>query len=260
MNKTKIGIVCIIVIIVGISITPQIFSETVIENVETYIENQTIATQNVSSSESDSDIIDLFVKEGIGIVASILGVGVGAIVAWLRKRGIPVTSEQEAMFKEIVTKRFEKLAKQSWIDMRNNPEKLDKYWDNFLRNGKIPDEFVQRLKTEGKEFALELKNNREFRDFAKKITENGIENLLTDLRAQLKSNYQKRMIDVLPKLASIAVDAAFDEKTKDVETWSKKSLENLKPLLLSSEALDTEENLMIIIKSEINKRRQKNPQ
>ena len=237
---------------------PSSFSETIIENVETYVENQTIQTQNVASNENDSDILDLFVKEGIGIVASIIGVGVGAIIAWLRKRGIPVTSEQEAMFKQIVTKRFEKLAKQSWTDMRNNPEKFNEYWNNSLKRGKIPDEFVQRLKTEGKSFALELKNNREFRDFAKNITEQGIDRLLVDLRAQLKNNYQKRMIDVLPKLASIAVDAAFDEQSKDVESWSSRSLENLKPLLLSSEALDTEENLMIIIKSEINKRVQKN--
>jgi hypothetical protein len=62
------------------------------------------------------------------------------------------------------------------------------------------------------------------------------------------------MIDVLPKLASAAVDSAFDPNVRDVETWGRKSLENLKPLLLSTEAIDTEENLMILLKSEINKR------
>jgi hypothetical protein len=42
----------------------------------------------------------------------------------------------------------------------------------------------------------------------------------------------------------------------DVETWAKKSLGNLKPLLLSTEAIDKEGNLMIIIRAKINRRLQ----
>ena len=48
----------------------------------------------------------------------------------------------------------------------------------------------------------------------------------------------------------------FDPKVNSVESWSKKALEDLKPLLLSTEAIDTEPNLMIIIKAEINRRLQ----
>jgi hypothetical protein len=199
------------------------------------------------------DILDKLVSELIGTFGAILAIGIGAIVAWLRKRGIPVTTEQEAMFKEIVTKRFEKLAKDSWTEMRAHPEKLDEYWKH-LSKGKIPEEFTTRLRQEGMAFAVELKKNREFRDFAKNITETGMEKLLKDLRTQLKLEYQQKMIDVLPKIASIAVDSAFDPNVKDVGQWARKSLENMKPLLLSAEAIDTEQNLMIIIRSEINKR------
>ena len=113
---------------------------------------------------------------------------------------------------------------------------------------------MDRLLTEGKDFAVQLKQNREFRDFAKKLSDKAMDKLLRDLRSQLKANYQRKMIDVIPKLVSIAVDATFDESVKDLDTWANVSLEKLKPLLVSAEAIDTQENLMIVIKSEINKR------
>jgi len=81
--------------------------------------------------------------------------------------------------------------------------------------------------------------------------------LLKNVRTNLKSDYQKQMIDVLPKLASVAVDAAFDPNVKDANTWVTSALKEMKPLLLSTEAIDTEPNLMIILKSEVNKRLQK---
>lgn len=230
------------------------YAETVIENVETYVENQTnIQTQNVGTS-TDTSIVDVLVQEGVATMSGIIGIGIAAIVAWMKKKGIPVTTEQEAMFKQIVTKRFESLAKQTWQDLRANPDKFGSYWENHLSKGKIPPEFVERLRTEGKSFAVGLKENKEFRDFAKKLSEKAMDKLLVDLRTQLKSDYQKRMIDVLPILASRAVDAAFDEHVRDVEGWSQNALEKLKPLLLSSEAIDTQDNLMILVRSEINKR------
>jgi hypothetical protein len=64
------------------------------------------------------------------------------------------------------------------------------------------------------------------------------------------------MLDVIPKIVSTAVDSAFDPHVYDVEAWSRAALENLKPLLLSTEAMDNEKNLMIIIRAEINKRLQ----
>lgn len=217
-----------------------------------YAQDSTPATSSLQS-----EVLDLVVREGIALLAGILGLGVSAFIAWLRNRGLPVSSEQEEMFRNIVTQRFEKLAKDSWTEMRNNPQKLNEYW-NHLRNGKIPPEFQERLRKEGKDFAMELKNNREFKDFAKNITEDAMERLLSDLRTELKNDYQKRMLDVIPKLASMAVDSAFDPEVSNVETWGNKSLENLKPLLLSTEAIDTENNLMIVIRSEINKRLQEN--
>ena len=234
--------------------SPLAYGDTVIQNVETYVANQTIMTQNVGPPEKTPSIWDSLVERGIAQVSGIIGVGVAALVAWLRKKGIPVTTEQERMFKEIVTKRFESLAKESWQTMRANPEKLGEYWENDLSRGKIPQQIVDRLLTEGKSFAVELKQNREFRDFAKNLSDKAMDKLLRDLRSQLKASYQRRMVDVIPKLASVAVDAAFDENVKDFDTWTNASLEKLKPLLLSTEAIDTEENLRTIIKAEINKR------
>jgi hypothetical protein len=211
-----------------------------------------------TSTFSNNEILNSLISQFIAIFGSILALGVSALVAWLRNRGIPITSEQETMFKEVVTRRFEALAKNSWTTMRNNPEKLEEYWKD-LRRGKIPQEFQTKLREEGKEFAMELKNNREFKDFAKNLTNTAMDSLLKDLRTSLKNDYQNQMIEVIPKLASIAVDSAFDPNVKDIETWGKRSLENIKPLLLSTEAVDTEQNLMLIIKSEINKRIQKLP-
>lgn len=209
--------------------------------------------QSNNSRNLQSELLDSLVSEIIAIIGSILALGVSALIAWLRNKGLPVTSEQEAMFREIVTSRFQKLAKDSWIIIREHPEKLNEYWSD-LSKGKMPLEFQNKLRDEGMQFAIKLKDNREFRDFAKNLSATGMEKLLKDLRVNLKNDYQQRMLDVIPKLVSIAVDAAFESDVKDIKTWSKKSLENLKPLLLSAEAIDTEDNLMIIIRSEINKR------
>jgi hypothetical protein len=72
------------------------------------------------------------------------------------------------MFRDIVTDRFSKLAKDSWTTMRDHPENLNIYWDE-LRQGHIPQEFQEELRTQGYEFAMKLKENKEFRDFAKNI-------------------------------------------------------------------------------------------
>lgn len=249
----------ILILIMIFIFTPTLaFSQTTIENqnIETYVENQNITTQNVGNEEKSGDIIDILVEEGIATMSGIIGIGIAAIVAWMRKRGIPVTTEQETMFKNIVTKRFEKLAKQSWQDIRANPDKLENYWNEHLSKGKIPPEFVERLHIEGKDFAMSLKENKEFRDFAKDLSDSAMDKILQDLRSKLKADYQKRMIEVLPRLASIAVDSAFEKESDDIESWSKRSLINIRPLLLSSEAIDSEENLMLIVRSEINKRLQ----
>ena len=218
---------------------------------------QNNSSKNIASTSENtrSEILNIVVTQTIPIVASILGLGVSALAQWVRKRGIPLTDEQEIMFRNIVTNRFEKLAKDSWTEMRENPEKINIYWQD-LKKGHVPEEFQDRLKKEGYEFAIELKNNPEFRDFAKRLTEDSMNKLLKDLRTNLKNEYQKTMLDVIPKLVSTAVDAAFEPSVTDIETWAKKSLENLKPLLLSTEAVDTEENLMIIIRAEINRRLQ----
>lgn len=220
---------------------------------QAFAQNSTAA--HSGATDFTNQALELLVQQGITLTSGLLGLGVTALIAWLRRRGIPVSSEQEKMFKDIITKRYESLAKQSWTTIRNNPKKLDQYWAE-LSKGQIPIEFQNTLKKEGMQFAMELKNNPEFRDFAKNITQKGMEKLTADIRNNLKLNYQKRMIDVIPKLASIAVEAAFDDKVTTVEQWAEKSLENLKPLLLSAEALDTELNLMIVIKSEINKKLQ----
>jgi hypothetical protein len=221
-----------------------------------YAQNSTSKNNISSSGNITSELINIAVTETIPIVASILGLGVTALAQWIRKMGVPLSNEQEAKFREIVTNRFEKLAKDSWSEMRGNPEMLSAYWED-LKKGHVPEKFQENLRKNGYEFAMELKQNKEFRDFAKNITDAGMKKLLKDLRTNLKNGYQQQMLDVIPNIASVAVDSAFDPNVSNVEAWSKNALENLKPLLLSTEALDNENNLMIIIKAEINKRLQK---
>ena len=111
---------------------------------------------------------DAIVKETIAIMDSMLALGIYALVQWMRTKGIPVTDQQEAMFRDIVTDRFSKLVKDSWTTMRDHPENFSIYWDE-LRQGHIPQEFQEELRTQGYEFAMKLKENKEFRDFAKNI-------------------------------------------------------------------------------------------
>ena len=135
--------------------------------------NFLFAQDNLADSGSPptnvgSDWRDAIVKETIAIMGSILALGISALVQWMRSKGIPVTDQQEAMFRDIVTDRFSKLAKDSWTTMRDHPENFNIYWDE-LRQGHIPQEFQEELRTQGYEFAMKLKENKEFRDFAKNI-------------------------------------------------------------------------------------------
>ena len=223
-----------------------------------FAETQVDSTEVMSVSATD-EIINILVTEMIGIAGIGLTAVIGLIVQWFRRQGIPVTSEQEAMFKQVVGDRFQMLAKNSWAQMRedieNDPDALEHYWKE-IKTGHVPKKYQKLLIGEGKKFAETLQDNKEFRDFAKKLTGNALDRLLKTTRAKLKSDYQKRMIDVIPKLASVAVDAAFDKEVNDVETWSDNALEKMKPLLFSTESVDKEENLMLIIQSEVNKRLQ----
>lgn len=72
-------------------------------------------------------LLDMVASEGVALLTGVLGLGVSAFFAWLRNRGLPVSSEQEAMFRDIVSQRFQKLAKDSWSEMRNNLGKIDEY-------------------------------------------------------------------------------------------------------------------------------------
>jgi hypothetical protein len=235
-------------------------ADTIIENGGTYIANQTVVNSKPNADSGNgggqsliSDIVNALFSQFIALITTIVGIGVGAIVAWLRKHGIPVTTEQEKMFKDIMTKRIETLARNTWDSLRKDPTLVDKYWDE-LSAGHIPQKFQDDLRKEALGFALDLKKNREFQGFAKKITEKGMENLLKTIRTDLKTDYQIRMLDVLPKIASIAVESAFDENIKTPKEWVEESFAKMKPLLMSAGALDTETNLKILLMAEINKK------
>ena len=138
-----------------------------------FVEAQTNSTQSISVSATD-EFIDILVKELIAVAGAGLTVVVGVVIRWAQRQGVPITSEQESMFKQIVSERFQMLGKRSWTTMRENIKKdndvLNKYWEQ-LKTGHVPDEFQKILKDEGKEFAVKLRSNKEFRDFAKKFKE-----------------------------------------------------------------------------------------
>lgn len=252
MNILLIGSVTIVSILIGTTVMGFLTGSVV------FVEAQMDSSNAMTVSATD-EFIDLLVKELIAVMAGGLLLAVGAIIRWARRQGVPITSEQEAMFKQIVTERFQMSAKRSWTTMRENikkdPETLNKYWDE-LKTGHVPIEFQKILREEGKEFAVKLRSNKEFKDFAQKIQGKALDKLLENIRVRLKADYQIRMINTIPKLASIAVDAAFDENVRDVDTWSEKALEKIKSLIFSTEAVDKEENLMLIIQAEVNKRLQ----
>jgi len=215
------------------------------------------STTSVSISEQ---LLNILVPEIIAAVAGAFVLGLKALFKWLRSKDVEISMEQETMFTNLLTNRFKMLAKSSWDtmreDVRKNPKALDDYWKE-LKTGHIPKTLQDNLRENGKEFAEKLRKSDQFKDFAGKITENAMNRLLKNVRTNLKSDYQKQMIDVLSKLASVAVDAAFDPNVKDAKTWATNALKEMKPLMLSTEALDTEDNIMIVLKSEANKRLQK---
>lgn len=229
------------------------------------VDGSVVFAQSDTNSETTtisatSEIIDLLVKEMIAISGIGISALVGVVIQWLRRQGVPITTEQETMFKNVMSNRFQKLAKDSWTHMREDikkdPDALKNYWEE-MKTGHIPVRYQEILRTQGIDFAKELRNNKEFKDFAGKLTDKALERVLKDVRTGLKQDYQKRMVDVIPKLASVAVDATFDPDVKDLKTWSDTALEKMKPLMFSTEAIDNEENLMLIINSEVNKRLQR---
>ncbi len=226
------------------------YGEVSVNDGATYIENQYIGEDESKPDPLDS-LVDTLVNEAITISAPILATGLGSLFFWLRKKGIEITPEQEKMFKKLLTNRYKKLAKESWKTFRKDEAKFA----DALKDGRIPDDLATSLKKHGKEFADELLEKDEFKDFSKNLAKGTVDKMLENIRTDLKNENQKKMLDVLPKVASIAVDSAFKENGS-VEDWAKEALNNIKPLLVNSEALEKESNLMIIIESEINKRLQ----
>ncbi len=249
MKLNQIILFTFISIIILFPIT--IYGEVSVNDGATYIENQYVGEEeSIEQSPLDS-LIDTMIDEVIAISATILATGLGSLFMWLRKKGIEITPEQEKMFKEILTTRYKKLAKDSWKVFRKDEAKFVE----ALKEGRIPKDLAETLKTNGKEFADELLKKDEFQDFSKNLAKGTIEKILENIRTELKNENQKKLLDVLPKVASIAVDSAFKEN-RSVKEWGEEALKNIKPLLVNAEALEKESNLMIIIQAEINKRLQ----
>lgn len=227
-----------------------VYGEVAVNDGATYIENQYVGEDESKRDPLDS-LIDTLVNEVITISVPILVTGLGSLFFWLRKKGIEITPEQEKMFKELLTNRYKKLAKESWKTFRSDEAKFA----SALKEGRIPEDLATSLKTNGEEFADELLKKKEFQDFSKNLAKGTVTKMLENIRTDLKNENQKKMLDLLPKVASIAVDSTFKEN-RSVEDWAKDALVNIKPLLVNSEALEKETNLMIIIESEINKRLQ----
>jgi len=229
-----------------------VYGQVTVTDGATYVENQFVGETNTSNEQNPTDsLVDSFVEEVIAISVSIVGTGLTSLFFWLRKKGIEITPDQEKMFKQIITERYKKLAKNTWASFRDNEEEFI----SALSDGKIPPKFAEELKKDGKEFAEELLKKKEFQDFATNLAKDSVDKILENIRTELKTENQKRMLDVLPQIASIAVDAAFKEN-QSFEDWKKEALNNIKPLLINSEALEKESNIILIIAAEINKRLQ----
>lgn len=232
--------------------TSSVYGQITVTDGATYVENQFVGESEGFNGKTQSNtLLNSFVEEIIVISVPILVTGIISLFVWLRKKGIEITPNQEKMFKQLMTERYKKLAKTTWQAFRED----EKEFSLALNSGKIPSKFAEKLKSEGKEFANELLEKKEFHDFGKNLAKNSVEKILENIRADLKNENQKRMLDVLPRIASIAVDAAFKEN-QSLEKWGNEALKNIRPLLVNTESLEKESNIMLIINAEINKRLQ----
>ncbi len=215
--------------------------------------------ENSTTVSITDQLLNSLVTELIIIISGVFILVLKALFKWLRSKGVDISIQQEDAFTNLLTNRFEMLAKESWSTMRDdvkkNPNTLEKYWGD-LQTGHIPEQFQTILRTQGSEFAKSLQANDQFKDFAKQLTNNALKKLLKNVRTKLRSDYQKRMLYVLPNIASVAIDSSFDKKVTDAELWANNALGNMKALMFSAEAVDNQENIMIILKAEANKRLQ----
>lgn len=252
MRYLLIGTFLIVSILLGTSIFGIITGEIAFAQTSSDGENST----TVSITDK---LLNGLATELIIIIGAVFGFGLKALFKWLRSKGVDISMQQEEAFTNLLTNRFEMLAKESWSTMREDVKKdskaLEKYWEE-LQTGHIPVQFQTILRTQGSDFAKSLQKNDQFKDFAKQLTDKALEKLLKNVRTKLRSDYQKRMLDVLPNIASVAIDSAFDPKVTDAESWANNALGNMKALMFSAEALDNQENIMIILKAEANKRLQ----
>lgn len=248
MNSNQIILFVIVTIFTLFPIS--VYGEVSVNDGATYVENQYVGETETSKGSLDS-WVDTLVDEAITISVPIIGTGLTSLFFWLRKKGIEITPGQEKMFKELITNRYKKLAKDTWKTFREDENEFTE----ALKEGRIPKKYADVLKTNGKEFADELLKKGEFKDFSKNIAEGAVDKILENIRTDLKNENQKKMLDILPKVAGIAVSASFKEN-QSIDAWGKEALKNIKPLLVNSEALEKESNLMLIIRSEINNRLQ----
>ena len=192
--------VLVLFILVSLIILPtsSVYGQVTVTDGATYVENQFVGESENSNGKTQSNILlDSFVEEIIAISVPILVTGLTSLFVWLRKKGIEITPNQEKMFKQLMTERYKKLAKTTWQAFREDK----KEFSLALNSGKIPPKFAEKLKSEGKQFANELLEKKEFHDFGKNLAKNSVEKILENIRADLKNENQKRMLDVLPRIA-----------------------------------------------------------
>jgi len=167
----------VLFILVSVTILPMssVYGQITVTDGATYVENQFIGEPENSNGKTQSNtLLDDFVEEIIAISASILVTGLTSLFMWLRKKGIEITPGQEKMFKQLMTERYKKLAKTTWQTFRED----EKEFSSALNSGKIPPKFAEKLKVEGKEFADELLEKKEFQDFGKNLAKNSVEKIL----------------------------------------------------------------------------------
>lgn len=257
--------------------------------IEITVENVTINTPKESSSEeseSENKVLGEVIAQGLTIIGATATATVGAIFAYITRRQVPTTLEQEKLFNDIMKEAYYESYLPIWrkiweiIDSQDNEDNQQKFidylWKHYFGKRQIPTLIgLEQIKNPSNlpDTPPPAKKPEDARDAfvsyailkVKRFHLNSIsknENLmkekLTYLFNEADVKYYSYITESLPNFVERAVLATDNpSKYKTIETvgnWETEALKDLKRLMIFAFLREDEAVMKIMIKTEINKK------
>jgi len=289
INKNKISLMFLVLIIVFTSGISDSFAQLPTGPIEITIENVTINTPAESStdeSEEENKFLSEAIIQGLSVIGVVIAAVVGLVVTYFKIKIVPSTLEQENLFNKIMQEAYYESYLPIWrkiweiiasLDTENRQERfIDYLWKHYfgkrlipsldgLRQIKNPDDFpvnppLHRSPAEARDAFLSyaILKAKKFHLNSISKEDDPMREKLTYLFNKSDAEYYLSITKSLPDVVKRAVSAADNPQVYKtslrIDDWKRDALKDLKRLMIYAFLREDEKVLEIMILKEINEK------